>query len=177
MNFQFHGTWRSLVARLLGVQEAVGSNPAVPTIFCNDLQASSGCLFCFADTFADTLGFICIFSGNAKAVNRNAADNHSTEPVVPAVLIAVETDFPVFCSTYSTIHSLSLIASRCSHVPTLIRPFPVADLRQVITVLANIILMFDQLIAHRLLDVRDSGSQLRDTINHVYCEVEAVEIV
>jgi hypothetical protein len=31
------GTWRSLVARLLGVQEAVGSNPAVPTIFLNSL--------------------------------------------------------------------------------------------------------------------------------------------
>ena len=28
---QFFGLWRSLVARLHGVQEAVGSNPASPT--------------------------------------------------------------------------------------------------------------------------------------------------
>jgi hypothetical protein len=35
------GTWRSLVARLLGVQEAVGSNPAVPTFRINSLAAAS----------------------------------------------------------------------------------------------------------------------------------------
>ncbi len=29
--------WRSLVARLLGVQEAVGSNPAIPTFLFNNL--------------------------------------------------------------------------------------------------------------------------------------------
>jgi hypothetical protein len=30
---QLNGLWRSLVARLHGVQEAVGSNPASPTIY------------------------------------------------------------------------------------------------------------------------------------------------
>ncbi len=34
------GTWRSLVARLLGVQEVVGSNPAVPTKYFKDLPLS-----------------------------------------------------------------------------------------------------------------------------------------
>jgi hypothetical protein len=32
------GLWRSLVARLLGVQEVVGSNPASPTKYLIDLQ-------------------------------------------------------------------------------------------------------------------------------------------
>ena len=31
------GTWRSLVARTLGVREVAGSNPVVPTIQFNDL--------------------------------------------------------------------------------------------------------------------------------------------
>ena len=38
---QEFGTWRSLVARLLGVQEAVGSNPAVPTFLFNNLAHHS----------------------------------------------------------------------------------------------------------------------------------------
>ncbi len=38
--FSFIGTWRSLVARLLGVQEAVGSNPAVPISFLDHLPLS-----------------------------------------------------------------------------------------------------------------------------------------
>jgi hypothetical protein len=29
----FYGMWRSLVARLHGVQEVAGSNPVIPTIF------------------------------------------------------------------------------------------------------------------------------------------------
>ena len=32
---QGHGTWRSLVARTLGVREVAGSNPVVPTISMN----------------------------------------------------------------------------------------------------------------------------------------------
>lgn len=46
----FNGTWRSLVARLLGVQEAVSSNLAVPIFNFNHLRASLWCPFCFADT-------------------------------------------------------------------------------------------------------------------------------
>ena len=41
----FNGTWRSLVARLLGVQEAVSSNLAVPTFTFNHLRASSDARF------------------------------------------------------------------------------------------------------------------------------------
>ncbi len=40
---------------MLGAQEAVGSNPAVPTFRFNHLRASLICPFCFADSFADSL--------------------------------------------------------------------------------------------------------------------------
>ena len=45
------GKWMDL----LGVQEAVGSNPAVPTFRINHLRASERRPFCFADSFADSL--------------------------------------------------------------------------------------------------------------------------
>ena len=37
---KFDGTWRSLVARTLGVREVAGSNPVVPTITINHLRRS-----------------------------------------------------------------------------------------------------------------------------------------
>ena len=36
------GTWRSLVARILGVDEVAGSNPVVPTITFNNLDIAGG---------------------------------------------------------------------------------------------------------------------------------------
>jgi hypothetical protein len=41
----------------LGVQEAVGSNPAVPTFRINDLRAQTMRPFCFGATFRDTFNF------------------------------------------------------------------------------------------------------------------------
>jgi len=42
---------------LLGVQEAVGSNPAVPTFRIKNLRALTRCPFCFGDSFGDLLEF------------------------------------------------------------------------------------------------------------------------
>ena len=38
VNWVMFGLWRSLVARLLGVQEVVGSNPASPTKVFNQMR-------------------------------------------------------------------------------------------------------------------------------------------
>jgi hypothetical protein len=42
---------------LLGVQEAVGSNPAVPTFRFNHLEGAAWLLFPFGDAFGDALDF------------------------------------------------------------------------------------------------------------------------
>jgi hypothetical protein len=41
----------------LGVQESVGSNPAVPTFKINNLRAPKRRPFCFGDTFGATFKF------------------------------------------------------------------------------------------------------------------------
>ena len=50
----------------------------------------------------------------------------------------------------------------------LIRPLPVAHVGHVITVFTNILLMFEKLIAHRLLDLCNLCSQIRYAINHIF---------
>jgi Tfp pilus assembly protein FimV len=48
-----------------------------------------------------------------------------------------------------------------------VAPFPVADLRQVLAVLVDVLLVLDQLVPHHLLQVGALGAQLRQAIDHV----------
>ena len=59
----------------------------------------------------------------------------------------------------------------------LARPAPVADLRHVLAVLLDVLLVLDQLVADRLLEVRGPRAELRQAVDHVLRQVEAVEIV
>jgi hypothetical protein len=43
---------------LLGVQEAVGSNPAVPTFRINNLEGANRLPFPFGDAFGDAFNFL-----------------------------------------------------------------------------------------------------------------------
>ena len=43
--------------------------------------------------------------------------------------------------------------------------------------LADVLLVLDQLVAHRLLDVGGHGRSLRHAVDHVAGQVEAVEVV
>lgn len=54
-------------------------------------------------------------------------------------------------------------------------PLPVPDLRQVLTVFVDVLLMLDELILDHLLQIGPIGAQLRQAINHVLHQVEPVQ--
>jgi hypothetical protein len=56
-------------------------------------------------------------------------------------------------------------------------PYPVSDFRHVFAMLANVILMFDELILKLLLQISTLGTQLRQAIDYVHDQVEAIQIV
>ena len=58
-----------------------------------------------------------------------------------------------------------------------IPPLPVPDFRQVLAVLVDVMLMLDELVLHLLLQIGSLGTQMRQAINHVLYQVEAVQVV
>src|SRR5262245_60799711 len=56
-------------------------------------------------------------------------------------------------------------------------PGPLADLGQVLTVLADVLLVLDQLVPDHLLRVGGPLAELGDAVDHVADQVEAVEVV
>src|SRR5262249_52523442 len=56
-------------------------------------------------------------------------------------------------------------------------PLPARDLRHVVAVLADVQLVFDELVAARLLRVRRPRAELRQAIDHIGHQVEAIELV
>jgi len=56
-------------------------------------------------------------------------------------------------------------------------PFPVGDLGHIVAVPTNELLVFDELVANRLLGVRGSRSELRHPVDYVAHQVEAIEFI
>ena len=56
-------------------------------------------------------------------------------------------------------------------------PFPVANLRHVLSVSADILLVLDELVLDLLLEVRALGAQPRQAVNHVLHQMEAVQVI
>src|SRR5512135_805762 len=56
-------------------------------------------------------------------------------------------------------------------------PFPVPDLRHVLTVLGDVLLVLDQFVLELLLQVDALVAGLRQTVDHVHHQVEAVQVV
>src|ERR1700722_12704193 len=56
-------------------------------------------------------------------------------------------------------------------------PFPVTNLRQVLAVPVDVLLVLNQFILHLLFEVRPLGAQVRQAIDHVLNQVEPVQVV
>src|ERR1043165_527893 len=56
-------------------------------------------------------------------------------------------------------------------------PLPAADRRHVVAVLADVLLVLDQLLVEGLLEVGGTSAELRQTLDHVLAEMEAVDVV
>jgi hypothetical protein len=55
--------------------------------------------------------------------------------------------------------------------------FPVPDLRQVLAVLINVMLMFNELVMYHLFEVVPLATQVRQAVYHVLDQVEPVQLV
>src|SRR5262245_32363218 len=66
-------------------------------------------------------------------------------------------------------------ASRRGAVPR--RPAPARDLRHVVAVLPNVVLVLEQLLLDRLLEIGGAGAQLRQPGDHGLHQMEAVRVV
>src|SRR5260370_36846309 len=58
----------------------------------------------------------------------------------------------------------------------LIGPFPIPDFRQVVSMLADVLFMLDELITQELLEMGAHALQARDGVDHVAREVESRQI-
>src|SRR5688572_13865841 len=59
----------------------------------------------------------------------------------------------------------------------LVWPLPTADLGQVIPTFANILLVFEPLIAHQLFDVRATPLEFWHAVNDIHNQMKAIQIV
>ncbi len=58
-----------------------------------------------------------------------------------------------------------------------VAPFPISNLRQVFAVLVDVFLVLDELVPHHLFQVGTLGTQVRQAINHVFHQVEPIQVV
>jgi hypothetical protein len=58
-----------------------------------------------------------------------------------------------------------------------IAPFPVPDFWKILAMLVDVVLVFDELVLHHLLQIRSLGAQMRHAIDHIPQQVEPVQIV
>src|SRR5271156_5211616 len=56
-------------------------------------------------------------------------------------------------------------------------PFPIANLGHVLAVLIDVVLMLDELIPKRLLQVSAPSTQVRQPIDHVHHQVKSIEVI
>ena len=59
----------------------------------------------------------------------------------------------------------------------LVRPFPVADFRQVVAVFADVLFVLDEFVAQQLFEVRIYGTQTRDAIHNIAGKMKAIEFI
>src|SRR5216683_8298080 len=59
----------------------------------------------------------------------------------------------------------------------LIGPLPIPDFRQVVAMFADVLFVLDELVAQELFEMRADALQARNAIDHIACEMEAVQIV
>jgi hypothetical protein len=64
-----------------------------------------------------------------------------------------------------------------SSFPGLVPPLPVANLRHIIAVLSDVVLVLDQPVAHLLFHVCADRLKLRHALDHIHHEVKTVEVV
>ncbi|SRR6266852_6913719 len=57
------------------------------------------------------------------------------------------------------------------------RPFPIPDFRQVVSVFADVLLVLDELVAQELLEMSADALQTRDTVDHVACKMKSIQVV
>src|SRR3954453_15712505 len=73
-------------------------------------------------------------------------------------------------------HSARRQAAPRGHRASRQSPPPVANLGQVVTVARDELAVLDQFVLHLLLDVGAARPELRQTVDHVVDEMEAVEV-
>ena len=56
-------------------------------------------------------------------------------------------------------------------------PSPIANFRHVLTVLSDVMRVFNQLIPDKLAEIGGARTQMRQAINHIFSQVEAIDIV
>ena len=56
-------------------------------------------------------------------------------------------------------------------------PLPVPDLRHILAVLIDVMLVLDELVLHHLLQIGPLGTQLRQPIDHVLHQMKPVQVV
>ena len=56
-------------------------------------------------------------------------------------------------------------------------PFPVADFRQVLAVLIDVLLMLDEFVLNHLLEISTLGADVRQAIDHAMNEMKVVQVV
>jgi hypothetical protein len=59
----------------------------------------------------------------------------------------------------------------------LVRPFPIADFRHVVAVIANVLFVLDELVAQELFEMRADALQARNAIDCIARQMEAIEVV
>src|SRR5207245_8467214 len=57
------------------------------------------------------------------------------------------------------------------------RPFPIPDFRQVVSMFADVLFVFDELVAQELLEMPADALQARDAIDHIACKMKPIQIV
>src|SRR6266567_9050590 len=57
------------------------------------------------------------------------------------------------------------------------RPFPIPDFRQVVSMLADVLLVLNELVAQELFEVCAYALQARDAVYDVACQVKSIQIV
>src|SRR5260370_3228236 len=60
---------------------------------------------------------------------------------------------------------------------SLMRPFPIPDFRQVVSMFANVLFVLHELVAQELFEMRADALQARDAVDHVARQVKAIPII
>src|SRR6266496_4598733 len=60
---------------------------------------------------------------------------------------------------------------------SLIRPLPIPDFRQVVSMFADVLFVFDELVAQELFEMRADTLQSRHAVDYVACDVKSIQIV